>query len=241
MTYLALTVVLILFGLFWSFIGIVIGKKLYNNVRTEDHQEKGKVIQRVMKTYAIAQCIGWPCCMSLGWILFVNKTSLNLIQPVLIRYVIASVRFLYTIFRWYIGFNSLIIAICRYTFIVYDNLVLKFGINRIRYLYLSSSVGIPILIAFMHDAAAPMEHAWICMFMPDNNQTYQGGDSIGIFCTKNIAANTIQSPIYNVLNEYMSPSVTYVLWIVCFVLIVITNSNFIEGFIYLHIFINFRR
>ena len=60
MYYMAISIFLILFGLLWTIAGMTVCKKLYDKVRNEDHQERGKVIQRIMKTYAMAQLLSWP-------------------------------------------------------------------------------------------------------------------------------------------------------------------------------------
>ena len=61
--------------LFYGIIGITIGRKFYQNVQKEDHQERGKVIQRIMKTYAMVQCIMWPVIGILALAFYVNKIA----------------------------------------------------------------------------------------------------------------------------------------------------------------------
>ena len=235
------SVLYLLLGMLLSSVGIVVGRKLYNNVKNEDHQEKGKVIQRIMKTYSMAQCIAWPCIMSLTWLLSLNKTVLTVIEPALIRHAIAVLRFLYTLFRGYVGFNSLIIAISRYSFIVWENQVFRFGIGRARYLFVASSMGIPVLLAFLNESTVPIEYPWRCQFMPGNNDTYHSTDNISVYCAKNTTEHILQSPIYNLFNEHFPSSVTYGMKICCFIIIVMAYSNIAEGLIYLHTYIHNRR
>ena len=66
MYYMAISIFLILFGLLWTIAGMTVCKKLYDKVRNEDHQERGKVIQRIMKTYAMAQLLSWPKMLKLN-------------------------------------------------------------------------------------------------------------------------------------------------------------------------------
>ena len=122
-----------------------------------------------MQTYALVQCIGWPFMTAIAWLLYMNKTGFTFVQPILIRYVIIFMRLLFTAFRVYVGFNSLIVAMCRYSFIVHENHVFKIGIERMRYIFLSGSIVFPIFIAILNDATQPIELAWICMFMPQND------------------------------------------------------------------------
>ena len=182
-------VVLGIFGSLWATAGIIIGRKFYKNVQKEHHQEKGKVIQRIMKTFAIVQCTVWPIVMILAWLLYVNKSLFDRIDHNWIRHTISSSRFFYTWFRGYIGYNSLIIALCRYSFIVHENLVIKAGFKRIRYFYLGSSIVIPILLALFTELLIPIELAWICLFMPQSNQTDHDSNDVGLFCTKNTTSS----------------------------------------------------
>ena len=57
----------------FSTLGVIVGIRLYNNLNNEKHREQGKVIQRIMKTYAIMQCIAWPCIMIFLGLLLIDK------------------------------------------------------------------------------------------------------------------------------------------------------------------------
>ena len=83
MQYTVVIVTLTISGILFSIFGIIISKKLYKNVREEVHQERGKVIQRIMKTYSLVQCVGWPLMMITAWLLYVNKVGLKMIQHLL--------------------------------------------------------------------------------------------------------------------------------------------------------------
>ena len=61
--------------------GIVVNKKLYQNVRNEEHLEKGKIIQRIMKTHSLVQCITWPVLISAAFFMKINKNLLEIISP----------------------------------------------------------------------------------------------------------------------------------------------------------------
>ena len=65
-----------------STIGIIVGMRLYNNLKNEKHQEQGKVIQRILKTYAIVQCIGWPCMMIFVGLLLIDRFVTNFVDLV---------------------------------------------------------------------------------------------------------------------------------------------------------------
>ena len=239
MQYLVTNLLLLLFGVIWSIIGICINKKFYNNVKKEDHQERGKVIQRIMKTYSLVQCFVWPLVMTFSWTLHLIKIVLyNTVSPILIRHCITTLRFLFTIFRIYIGFNSLIIALCRYSFIVYETQVYKLGFKRIRYLYLSCSIAIPLLVGFLNEVSVPIETPWACLFMPEDDQTLEDHDNLGLFCTQDTYANVTQSPLYEVLHRHIPQVVINGIHLLCQILILIIYSNVLEGLMYLHTFLH---
>ena len=194
-----------------------------------------------MKTYTIVQCVIWPIIAFFALLLYMNKLVYNEIDHIWVRHAISSLRFLFTLFRSYIGFNSLIIALCRYSFIVYEIQVFKIGLKRIRFSYLSSSVGIPILIALLNELVIPIEMVWICMLMPHNNQTDGEYDETGVFCTKNEEQFVNQSPVYIFFNYNFSPLLIEGMKICRHILIILAFSNILEGIMYLHTFIYVKR
>ena len=237
MPYVTQIICLFVVGSMYSITGIFIGRKLYNNIKNEKHQEKGKVIQRIMKTYVLVQCLMWPALTITAWLLYVNKNALNIVQPVTTGYMIIASRFLYVWFRVYIGFNSLIIAVCRYCFIVNESLVSRIGIERSRYIFLTASVAVPVLLALSNEATLPVGAAWICMFMPNDNRTEEIKNTSDIFCSKDSMVDVSESPIYNVLHNYLSPQMTFCLQIGHKIILFIATSNIIEGILYIHTFL----
>ena len=201
------------------------------------------MLQRIMKTYAMAQLVSWPLVMISGWFLHVNKTLFRFVEPFVVRYLIITLRFFYSTFRGYIGFNSLIIAICRYTFVLYDRQVYNIGFKRVAYLYLISSAVIPIFFSFLSEATHPLEDFWICMFMPQDNRTQeeQSNETRGILCDQNTIQDVTESPIYNLFKDHLPSSFTYGMWICVKIFLVINNSNIIEGIMYAHIFLDMNR
>ena len=129
-------------------------------------------------------------------------------------------RSLFLLFRYYIGFNSFIIAICRYCFIVFDQTTRAFGIDKTRKMLLCVSFGIPLLVAVLGEATVPMEHAWIAL---------------------STAEDKFESPIYELANSLLPNCVTYGIGLFCMSLLGIIFSNIGEGLIYLHIYIYGRR
>ena len=241
MPFVAISLSLITFT--FSIAGIALCRKLYENIQKENHQEKGKIIQKIMKTYAVIQYIGYPIVMISAWLLYVNKFVLTIFQPDMTRHAILITRLVYTLLRSYIGLNSLIIAVCRYSFILCENQVVKIGINRFRSIILSCSVVVPIMFAFSNEATLPVEISWICLFMPNDKQTIQFDtrNVSNIFCSRHHVPEIAESLIYTVYNEYIPPSFTQGIKLFHAIFTVIIGSNVLEGFLYCHIFTHMKR
>ena len=229
------------FYLFVAALGITVNKKLYNNVKNEDHREQGKVIQRLIKTYSIAQCIGWPSLMCCRGVLYMNKSFLKVIPSSLVLYAITLLAFLTILFRVYIAINSLVVAIGRYLFTVFETQALDFGIKRIRQLLIGCSIGVPLFVAILHDATFPLEYHWMSRFMPEYNQSCQNTEKISGSCIGVTAENNHQSPLYTIVNEHFASAVVYGMHLTMIIIVVVIISNIPEGFIYAHTFIRYRR
>ena len=201
-------------------VGVVVGIRLYKNLKNEKQQEQGKVIQRITKTYTVLQCVGWPVIMICMGLLRINKVFITFLTPILERNVIRIFRSLCNLFRCYIGFNSLIIAICRYCFIVFDQTTRAFGIGKARKMLLCGSFGIPLCVAVLFEATAPMNQGWIAL---------------------STAEDSFQSPIFDLANGLLPNVGTYVIAFFCMSMLGIIFSNVGEGIIYLHIHIYGRR
>ena len=201
-------------------LGVMVGLRLYRNIKNEKHKEQGKVIQRIMKTYAVVQCIMWPFIIICMGLLRINKVLINFLPPSFERHAISMLRSLFGLLRNYVGFNSLIIAICRYCFIVFDQTTSAFGIHRARKALVCGSFAIPMLMTVLSAATVPMAHGWIALWT---------------------AEDAFQSPIYELVHSLLPKSVTYGIALFAMSLRAIIFSNIGEGFIYLHIYIYGRR
>ena len=201
-------------------LGVLVGIRLYKNLKNEKPQEQGKVIQRIMKTYTVVQCVAWPALTICMGLLRINKVFIKFLTPSLERNVIRIFRSLCNLFRCYIGFNSLIIAICRYCFIVFDQTTRSFGIGKARKMFLCGSFGIPLCVAVLFEATAPMNQGWIAL---------------------STAEDSYESPIFDLANSLLPNFVTDGIAFFCMSMLGIIFSNVGEGIIYLHIHIYGRR
>ena len=121
----------LLFRCFVILTGLIVNTKLLSNLKKEIRKEKGKVLQRIIKTCSITQMICWPILMLLHWLMRMDVRTLNLLSPIMCE-TFFSVKLFYVVVRLYVGFNSLVIAIARTLFLVYDQKVDNFGLSKFK-------------------------------------------------------------------------------------------------------------
>ena len=220
-------------------LAIYVNKKLYDNIKNEEHFEKGRVIQQITKHYAQLQFIGWPFVLvSFGLIKLLNCIS-PLSQSLTVQILVSTSRYGYTFFRDYLQFHSLVIAICRYTFIVWESTAEKFGITRLRRLFIGASIVIPLLTSTLYEVACPIEKFYVSWFygiglaQEFSNTTNKVGESL--------LDRNFESLAFEVINSYCSPFVIDCLQIIDTALFSVIYSNVIEGIIYANIFIFYHR
>ena len=71
-------------------LGIFVNRKLYTTIKNEEHREKGKVIQHMVKTFSLLQCFTWPCITVLTWILYGTYVVLDSIEDQAAQYGITA-------------------------------------------------------------------------------------------------------------------------------------------------------
>ena len=100
--------------------GVIINMKLLQNIKKEQRRETGKILQSILQHVSIAQIIGWPSMFFCLWLVKLDEILFHLINPCFYRYIGLALRFLYFVFRFYIGFNSVVVATCRTCLLVYE-------------------------------------------------------------------------------------------------------------------------
>ena len=220
--------------------GVILNKKLYKYVKDEEHKEKGKIVQRILKTFALVQCIGWPVIMTFGFLLKLNSELLDVIPMRFVHYSIIFLRALYTTINSYIGFNSLIIAITRYVFTVHNSIVQKIGIQKLRSIFISSSIMVPMVLAYLNESIIPVEEVWSSIFIPNYAYSVErASEKLSIDNSTTISA--ITRPLLAFPDHYSLDYLKCVLQVIWFFMLVITYSNLVEGFLYLRVYIYYYR
>ena len=139
--YISLCLIVIIFG-------ILINFKVYRDINIEEFKEKGKVIQRILKNYCEVQCVAWPVVLSLfGAVAVVIRSNLILNHPSSTITFLHAAEFIIKLTLIYVGFNSFIIAFCRYIFIIIVTHNELESIKRIRRIIVIASIVAPIMLA----------------------------------------------------------------------------------------------
>ena len=220
----------------------IINTKLYRNTKREAHQENGKVVQCIIKHYSIVQLISWPFITLYIVVLHIVNHELEIIPESVARHLIHGLRFFYGSIRDYLSFNSLIIAVTRYTFLVFDARVEAFGIKRLRTFFICSSFILPICNAVLYEITQPMEQYWISSLpMRSSISEYTATNVTHHLFAKDNMNETIESPIYLLLNQNLPASFIQVLSVTVVIMCIIIYSNVIEGILYAHAILLYRR
>ena len=222
-------------------LGIIVNRTLFRNINKGNHREKGKIVQRIIKTYSIVQCISWPFILISTVILYFNKTAFKIIPTNLFHPAISIIRLICALNRNYVAFNSLIIATSRYIFVVFEKQIDTFKIRNVRAFLLTISVGVPMISTLLHQTATPTGIQWLSFFMPHTDEIQL------LFANQSLDINDVlmseieQSPIYTFVHEYLPSSLINVIWFVEIFMSIAIYSNIIEGYMYAHCYYIIKR
>ena len=219
-------------GVFVVPICVMVNRKLYINIKNEEHLEKGKILQRITKTYALVQCMAWPMIDALSLMLVVNKRVSTFLSPTMANNGVILVRFMYSVLTSYLAFNSLVIASVRYVFVVHDGRAARCGIKKLRKTFLLASFCAPMFVAVLNEAMIPIEYNWISNFMPTTNDFLQKDEYGHLILADNSTFNIRSSPLFSLADLYLHSTFNDILRVICKILIFLTFSNIIEGFMY---------
>ena len=127
-------------------------------------------------------------------------------------------------------------------FIIYERQVESYGIKKMKYLLVCSSIIVPVLHMILYELTFPLEPPWVYIFVPQSNSTFENlenGDSsldVGGLIEDN---NCI---LYTLTLEYLPLPLVHAIRILCYFMISVICLNVVEGFIYFHLYIiRFRR
>jgi len=222
-------------------ISFLVNKTLYTKVKNEEHREKGKIVQQIIKTYALVQCVSSPCISIFNAILHLSIVTLESIEITTARYLIAAFRFGISFYISFVSLHSLIIAICRYAFLVFDSHTERFGVQRLRKVLILSCICVPLLTTILYEATYSNEKVFLFRYLHDCESSQIPSVNGSVKVNENYVSNEYESPIYLMVNENFPKPLIYGINILFWVLSFTIYSNVFEGFIYIHTFIAMKR
>ena len=151
----------------------------------------------------------------------------------------STVRYAFTFFRDYLQFHSLIIAICRYTFIIMESKAEKFGIARLRKYFIVTSISVPLFTSTIYELTSPIENRYIQWF-------YGIDDSPGVinstvYFEESLDNEPFESVPFKTFNSFFPSVLVDSFHFIDTALFSIIYSNLIEGCLYAHLFIYYYR
>ena len=220
--------------------GILIGHNVYHNINDEEFRQKGKVIQRILKNYCMVQCISWPLTLVLfGVVSVIIRSSFIINHP---SVTVSSIHVAELIIKFtflYAGFNSFIIGLCRYIFIIIVTHDEANTINIIRKLIVAASIVVPTTLTILDVAFMPLREKEIHL-MPHQvvmMETLALSNNDYLYSVIHNTTLIIPgSPVYTLARDFIPQFFLYP--IKCFVELMTfaACSNIIEGGFYMHIF-----
>ena len=224
-------------------LGVALCKRLYKKIKSEEHKEKGKVVQTLIKNYCLIQMIVCPGGFLLSWPIEINNDSLHIIDSSETIIAIHMARALYNFYRVYLSFHSLIVAITRYTFLMYDIQTEIYGVKKLRNLFISCSIGLPLIITVISSCVVPIEIRWLQLFAVHNDSAallseveYDVRLRVG-----SLAAEEYNIGLYNLISKLLPSSLVFGLHVFLTATFILISSNIVELFLYAHLFWHFHR
>ena len=230
-------------------LGLVIGRKLYIDTRNEEHKEKGKVIQRIMKNYCLVQCGVWPLStIMFGIIKFTSFSTFVYNHQALMIIIVSCLRSLLRLNLGYVGFNSFVIATCRYVFIMHTTHDEYTSIRKIRKFFVVTSVIVPITLWVLNEALIPYpeanllivgspNYAYSKLIAQSNLTDVEGMVNSTIDTIEQLSFLIPQSTVFLVVEKYVSTSIISGFRIASYLIQSFIYSNIPEGVLYTHLFI----
>ena len=222
-------------------LGIFVCKRLYDKIKNEEHKEKGKVVQTIIKNYCLIQIIGWPGLFLFSATIQINNDALHVVDSSETIDAIHILRALYHFYRMYLSFHSLIVAITRYTFLMYNIQTELYGITQLRKLFISCSIGVPLFHTFISICVQPFEVRWFTLLAVYNDSVSVPSEAHDLFFHRVTIAEEYNIGLYNLISQLLPSQLIFALQVLDSTIFILISTNIIELFLYTHLFLHFNR
>ena len=221
---------------------------LIKNMNKETHKEQGKFIQKLLKINLIIQATVWPIMLliSIGIMILRSDYLWLVVKYDSVKYTLLYfVRPLVIYFRVYVSFNTLVIAACRYGFIVKNSKVSEFGMRKFKRIVLGLSFLMPfvlVLLLFMSGSNQGFINKGISYAYEqysESNENITFTSSVSPSMSLAIVAHI--DPLSYFISINFPVELTYFFKILAIVLLVVMSSNVVDAGLYYVIFRHFER
>ena len=220
-------------------VGLAINLKLLKVNNLEGRKNGGHLTQQVTKVFTMSQIILWPM---ITWVALDVTSSLTLLPDVFDSWICFAMKSAVHWFRLYLGFNSLVVAAMRYTFIVHDTKVAAFGKERARKIFLHASLIIPIAITILNEAVLGMAiEARPLLSKCLHNYGYFESNGTQHLGEGDADNGNHYLPIYMFFKNTFPRQLMTILHPFSTVLYLLVLSNIVEGCLYIKIFLHIKR
>ena len=226
---------------FLMLLGFFVCKNLYDKIKNEEHREKGKVVQTIIKNHCLIQIIAWPSISILFILICLNNETFHFMDSSKTLIAIHMVRYLYFLFRNYLSFHSLIVAITRYSFLMYDVQTEIIGIRKLRNLFISCSIGVPFIQSIFYVSTEAFQMRWLLLFKVQNYSMSEPPKQHDITNIQITEAEEYNIFLFNIIRKTLPSSLLLGLQYFGGIIFCLIFSNIIEGFLYTHLFVHFHR
>ena len=230
------TIVLVIIG---SAINIKWIKNLEQEKRTTPIIRKGNVAYSIMSLYAMIQVLATPPLLLYCLVLQLGSIESNWHPPWL-----CYIGKAYSItFMTYHSFHSLCVAMVRYCFIVHENKVNDFGIQRTKDLFYYLSFVVPITIALGLETT---NTSLLLIHTPPYRQCIESSYNISNMnntdaCSTDVPNEAYTTVVYHILTKVIPNELVDGITIFFMTMLVIVLSNLVEGCLYCMMFWHMKR
>ena len=209
-----------------SILVIVVNRKFLKDMKDDERKSSSSLIRDVMTSRTKAFIVAVPGFMLLHWSL-----TLDYRFPDWFYQALCYEQYIATFFRFYFGFDSLIISSMRYFFIVYNETVLLLGKQRMKKFFYFSSIMVPLIMTVLHACTLPVPPSVYSIAQKTCHKYLEV--SYNITCQTNQTGITDNcAPILPMVLKHIPTVVTQNVGIIIKLIYIIICSNLMEGILY---------
>ena len=209
-----------------SMLVIVVNRKFLKDMKDDGGKSSASLIRGVMSSRTKVFIVAVPGFMILHWSLTLNYRFTDWFYQAL-----CYEQYIATFFRFYYGFDSLIIASMRYFYIVHNKTALLLGKQRMKKFFYFSSFMIPLIMTVLHACTLPVPPSVYSIAQKTCHRYLEV--SYNITCQTDLIGNTDDcAPILPMVLKQIPTVVTQNVGTIVKAIYILICSNISEGILY---------